>query len=146
MCGATCNINNNYRELKMPRTFKPHQKCQKLKFYDFFNPIAQAMIDMPQLSSRGNRPLQMTFQDHLKALVYFHLEEHHSAQHLLQVLKEDDFARNEIAPKDGIEKRRKGGGKRVSDLKSICLKSLKCVNYEVRLSDCSNFYQVYSFL
>lgn len=88
----------------MPQTFKPHQKCQKLKFYDFFNPIAQAMIDMPQLSSRGNRPLQMTFQDHLKALVYFHLEEHHSAQHLLQVLKEDDFARNEIAPKDGIEK------------------------------------------
>ena len=62
------------------------------------------MIDMPKLESQGNRPLQMTFEDHLKALVYFHLEEHHSAQHLLQVLEQDDFARNQIAPKDGIKK------------------------------------------
>ena len=88
----------------MPRTFKPHQKSQKLKFHNFFNPIEEAIIGMTTLSSRGNRPLQMTFLDHLKALVYFHLEEHHSAQHLLQVLEEDDFARNEIAPKDGIKK------------------------------------------
>ena len=62
------------------------------------------MIDMPKLESQGNRPLQMTFEDHLKALVYFHLEEHHSAQHLLQVLEQDDFARNQIAPEDGIKK------------------------------------------
>jgi hypothetical protein len=88
----------------MPRTFRPHQKSQKLKFHNFFNPIEEATNGMTTLSSRGNRPLQMTFQDHLKALVYFHLEEHHSAQHLLQVLEEDDFARNEIAPKDGIKK------------------------------------------
>jgi hypothetical protein len=88
----------------MPQKLKPHQQPTKLKFDKFINPIEQAMIDMPQLSSRGNRPLQMTFEDHLKALIYFHLEEHHSAQHLLQVLEEDDFARNEIAPKDGIKK------------------------------------------
>jgi Transposase DDE domain len=62
------------------------------------------MIDMPKLESQGNRPLQITFEDHLKALVYFHLEEHHSAQHLLQVLEQDDFARNQIAPEDGIKK------------------------------------------
>ena len=43
--------------------------------------------------------------DHLKALVYFHLEEQHSAQHLLQELEQDDFARNQIAAKDGIKKR-----------------------------------------
>jgi len=41
---------------------------------------------MPVPDSKGNRPLQMTFEEHLRALVYFHLEEHHSAQHLLQVL------------------------------------------------------------
>ncbi|MEZ4526431.1 MAG: hypothetical protein R2941_10980 [Desulfobacterales bacterium] len=41
----------------------------------------------------------MTFEDELKALVYFHLQEHTSAQHLLQVLEEDDFAREHIAPK-----------------------------------------------
>jgi hypothetical protein len=37
-------------------------------------------------------------------LVYFHLQEHTSAQHLLQVLKEDDFAREHIAPENGIGK------------------------------------------
>jgi len=35
----------------------------------------------------------MTFEDQLKALIFFHLEEHVSAQHLLQVLEENDFAR-----------------------------------------------------
>jgi hypothetical protein len=46
----------------------------------------------------------MTFEDQLDALIYFHLEEHSSCRHLLQVLKDDDFAREHIAPKDGIEK------------------------------------------
>ena len=46
----------------------------------------------------------MTFDDQLKALVFFHLEEHISAQHLLQVLEEDQFARDHIAPEEGIKK------------------------------------------
>ena len=62
------------------------------------------MNTMPELESRGNRPLKMSFEEHLRALVFFHLEEHTSAQHLLQTLKEDNFAREHIAPKDGIEK------------------------------------------
>jgi hypothetical protein len=62
------------------------------------------MIGMAPLEARGNRPLQMTFEDQLKALVFFHLQEHKSAQHLLQVLEEDDFARNKIAPEQGIKK------------------------------------------
>ena len=88
----------------MPRTFKPQKNSQVVEFQQFFKPVQEAMIDMPKLESQGNRPLQMTFEDHLKALVYFHLEEHHSAQHLLQVLEQDDFARNQIAPEDGIKK------------------------------------------
>jgi len=88
----------------MPHVFKPKKNGQEVEFQHFFKPAQGAMIDMPKLESQGNRPLQMTFEDHLKALVYFHLEEHHSAQHLLQVLEQDDFARNEIAPKDGIKK------------------------------------------
>ncbi|MCD6590999.1 MAG: hypothetical protein J7K72_03425 [Candidatus Aenigmarchaeota archaeon] len=59
---------------------------------------------MTPLESRGNRPLQMSFDEHLRALVFFHLQEHTSAQHLLQVLEEDEFARSEIAPKGGIKK------------------------------------------
>ena len=46
-------------------------------------------------------------QDKLRqpgALIFFHLEEHTSAQQLLQFLEEDDFARNVIAPAEGIKK------------------------------------------
>jgi hypothetical protein len=88
----------------MPRTFDPFQKRNKLEFCSFFQPAVEAMSRMPALNARGNRPLQMTFEEHLRALVYFHLEEHHSAQHLLQVLEEDDFARSTIAPENGIKK------------------------------------------
>ena len=66
--------------------------------------MKKALKKMTPLTARGNRDLQMTFEDQLNSLIYYHLEEHTSAQHLLQVLKEDDFARNHIAPKEGIEK------------------------------------------
>ena len=88
----------------MPRTFDPFQKRNKLEFYSFFKPALEAMSQMSALNARGNRPLQMSFEEHLRALVFFHLEEHHSAQHLLQVLEQDDFAKSAIAPKSGIKK------------------------------------------
>lgn len=56
------------------------------------------------LIARGNRKLKMTFEDQLNALIYFHLMEHSSGRHLIQELKEDEFARNLIAPDGGIEK------------------------------------------
>lgn len=46
----------------------------------------------------------MTFEDQLKLLIFYHLEEHVSARHMLQVLENDDFARENIAPEDGIKK------------------------------------------
>jgi len=46
----------------------------------------------------------MEFEHHLKALVYYHLEDHVSAQELIQELQENDFARQYIAPPDGIKK------------------------------------------
>ena len=88
----------------MPHTFDPFRKKKTLSFGKLFQPVTAAMIDIPPLTARGNRPLQMTFEEHLRALVYFHLEEHKSAQHLLQALEEDDFAHNQIAPKNGIKK------------------------------------------
>ena len=92
----------------MPHTFDPmdknYTKNYALSFDKLYNPIRSAMPTMPPLESRGNRPLQMSFEEHLKALIFFHLQEHTSAQHLLQVLEEDDFARSEIAPKGGIKK------------------------------------------
>ena len=88
----------------MPQALKPYCRKHEFHFHHFFNPAENTMMDMPPLQSRCNRPLQMSFADHLKALVLFHLEEHHSAQQLLQVLEQDDFARNHIAPEDGIKK------------------------------------------
>jgi hypothetical protein len=46
----------------------------------------------------------MEFEDQLKALLYYHLEEHVSGRHLVQALNEDDFAKNNIAPEKGINK------------------------------------------
>ncbi len=46
----------------------------------------------------------MTFEDQLKILTYYHLEEHSSGWHLLQVLAQEDFAATHIAPPSGIQK------------------------------------------
>ncbi|MFH2219326.1 MAG: IS4 family transposase [Pseudomonadota bacterium] len=89
----------------MPRSFKPYQKKHlSPSYYQLYQPLVKILQETPTLESRGNRPLQMTFEDQLKALIFFHLEEHNSGRHLIQVLKEDDFARNNITPEDGIEK------------------------------------------
>jgi lysyl-tRNA synthetase class II len=58
----------------------------------------------PELKSRGDRPLKMTFEDQLNALVYFHLQEHKSARHLIQDLKENVFAKEHIAPDGDISR------------------------------------------
>ena len=67
-------------------------------------PANNIFSDITPLLSGCNRPLKMSFEDQLNILVYFHLEGHHSGRHLLQVLKEEDFARQYIAPVGGIEK------------------------------------------
>jgi hypothetical protein len=89
----------------MPRTLNPwERRPSSVSFFELIQPALDAMKDMPELQAKGNRKLQMTFEDHLRALVFFHLEEHTSAQDLLQTLKEDDFAREHVAPEDGIGK------------------------------------------
>ena len=88
----------------MPRKIY-HKKCivaPSLK--KLVQPLTKILLRTPQLESRGNRPLQMTFEDQLNALIFFHLEEHTSARHLVQVLQEDDFARENIAPEGGISR------------------------------------------
>ena len=89
---------------KIPYPIDRRKKVDAPSFHQLYRPIQRAMIGMPPLEARGHRPLKMTFDDQLKALVFFHLEEHVSGQHLLQVLEEDDFARDHIAPEEGIKK------------------------------------------
>jgi hypothetical protein len=88
----------------MPRTLNPWKRLKSSSFFKFLQPALDAMKRMPELQSKGNRKLKMSFEEQLRALVFFHLEEHTSAQHLLQTLKQDDFAREHIAPEAGIEK------------------------------------------
>jgi len=89
----------------MPISFCPdRKKISTESFHNFYRPIKTILPKAPLLKSRGNRPLKMNFEDQLKNLIFFHLEEHVSARHMLQVLEEYDFARKNIAPKDGIKK------------------------------------------
>lgn len=88
----------------MPYTIDRLNKPDSPSFHELYFPVHKAMIGMTPLKARGDRPLQMTFEDQLKALIFFHLEEHTSAQHLLQVLENDDFAKDVIAPEGGIKK------------------------------------------
>ncbi len=69
-----------------------------------FTPFKDSLEHVPVLEARGNRPLQMTFEDQLKILTYYHLEEHSSGRHLLQVLAQEDFAATHIAPPGGMQK------------------------------------------
>lgn len=89
----------------MPHTFDPQDKRQNApSFHELWQPVETVFIDMPPLEARGNKPLQLNFEHQLKSLVFYHLEEHTSGRHLLQVLEEDDFAREVIAPPKGIKK------------------------------------------
>jgi len=89
----------------MPRSFKPYQKkLRSDSLFQFYQPVGDIIPEIPVLKSRGDRPLKMTFEDQLKMLIFFHLEEHVSARHMLQVIEQDDFARENIAPEEGIKK------------------------------------------
>lgn len=88
----------------MPRKIIYKHRFFAPSFKQVTQPITNILPDVPRLESRGNRPLQMNFEDQLNALIFFHLQEHTSARELIQVLKEDDFARNTIAPEEGISR------------------------------------------
>jgi len=84
--------------MKMPRFVFSKRKYFAPFFGNIRKPLAPILPESPILESRGNRPLQMTFEDQLDALIFFHLEEHTSARHLIQTLREDEFARNNVVP------------------------------------------------
>lgn len=89
----------------MPKTFHPSDKEHTAPSFDeLLEPIGDILTTAHPLQARGKRPLQMNFEQQLRALIYFHLEEHTSGRHLIQALEEDNFARNHIAPPGGIKK------------------------------------------
>jgi hypothetical protein len=89
----------------MPYAWMPGPLKKKYDTYlKLMMPVNNTLSKLTPLTSGCNRPLQMTFEDQINILVYFHLEEHHSGCHLLQVLKENHFARQYVAPDKGIQK------------------------------------------
>lgn len=66
-----------------PHPFKPGELTAR-SYKHLCSPLRRALTTVPKLTSRGNRPLQMDFEDQLHALIYFHLQEHTSGRHLLQ--------------------------------------------------------------
>jgi len=88
----------------MPRTLKPCRRKKTISFRKLISPLRRILKGIIPLVSRGNRKLQMTFEDQLNDLIYFHLEDRTSGRDLIQSLKEDEFLREHIAPEKGIEK------------------------------------------
>lgn len=87
------------------RPFKQLNKRQKLSAFELLlAPIFERFKSDNQLESRGYRPLQMTFEDQLKVLIFYHLEEFSSGSELLQALEQNDFAKECVAPPKGIKK------------------------------------------
>ena len=67
-------------------------------------PIFERFKSDNELESRGYRPLQMSFNDQLKALIFYHLQEYSSGSELLQALEQNDFAKECVSPSKGIKK------------------------------------------
>ena len=80
----------------MPRSLSTRKTYCVPSFNKLCRPLVDILKRCPLLVSRCNKPLQMEFQHQLNALIFFHLEEHTSGRHLIQALREDDFARNNI--------------------------------------------------
>jgi hypothetical protein len=82
----------------------PKKQLRSLTFDKFKIPLVKLFPFTPELLSKGDRPLKMTFEDQLNSLIYFHLQEHKSARHLIQDLKENEFAKQNISPDGGISR------------------------------------------
>lgn len=76
----------------MPKAFRARKRT-RFSLQQFMRPSTQVVRAMEPLASRGNKPLDLTFEQQLTALILFHLEEHQSGQELLQFLREDDVTR-----------------------------------------------------
>ena len=87
---------------------------KRVKFYSkqfivpsyrkLFMPLRSILGGVPELRSRSNKPLAMNTEELLNILVYFHLEDHTSGRELIQNLQQDNFAKQYIAPANGIKR------------------------------------------
>ena len=89
----------------MPRWFDPKdRRLSPPSFAQLSRPIKYLLPSMPPLEARGNKKLELDFEQQLNALILFHLDEHVSGSHLLQILEEDTLARQIVGTPAGIAK------------------------------------------
>jgi hypothetical protein len=88
----------------MSKTRWPHFSLKSKTYNKFREPLDKALADIPHEEAKGNRPYQMTMEQFLDILIYYHLIHPESGRHLIQELEHDSFARTMIAPHDGIKK------------------------------------------
>ena len=82
---------------------KPCRKRKTISVWKLTKPLSRILSGITPILSRGNRKLQMTFEDQLNALIYFHLEDHDLKKKFNSGPEEDDFVRM-YAPEGRIEK------------------------------------------
>ncbi|UFS71158.1 IS4 family transposase [Geomonas sp. RF6] len=86
------------------RPFSRQKPQNPYEFNRLLDPVKRACTPVSPLTSRGYRPLQLSFDDQLKALVYYHLQEFSSGRELIQALEQDNFAKECVAPPKGVKK------------------------------------------
>ena len=91
-------------DYEMVITVLSKRKISSKIFNKFISPLLKILAKTPKLLPRGDRPLKMNFDEQLKALIYFHLQEHKSGRHLVEDINTNEFAKQNIAPADGISK------------------------------------------
>ena len=87
----------------MPRSFHPGQRNAPT-FFQLTRPAHYKLSGAPIMKPRCNKPYEVGFAEQLNSLIYYHLENHESGRHHLQVLEENAFARKHVAPKKGMKK------------------------------------------
>lgn len=87
------------------RPFRKLNNRQKHRAFKLLlSPVSAKFILRDMLESRGDRPLQLSFEDQFKALIFYHLQEFSSGRELIQALEQNDFAKECVAPPKGIKK------------------------------------------
>ena len=71
----------------------PKIKITSKVFNKFIAPLLKILTKAPKLLPRGDRPLKMSFDEQLKALIHFHLQEHKSGRQLVEDINTNEFAK-----------------------------------------------------
>lgn len=82
----------------------PKKSINSKTFDIFVEPLNDIIPESPALLPKGRHPLAIQTTHLVNSLIYYHLHEYDSARHLIQDLKDNEFARQRIAPEKGLHR------------------------------------------